>query len=76
VYTIYTDGILSAAGLYRKKQKELEATTLGAIHRYSITRFLTGTFDELRLCTTSRSAAWVKLSYENQKPGSKLLKFE
>jgi hypothetical protein len=41
----------------------------------SRSRFWNGSLDELRVCRTSRSAGWIRLSYETQKPGSKALAF-
>ncbi|MBF0431275.1 MAG: DUF2341 domain-containing protein [Fibrobacteria bacterium] len=75
-YRLFTDGIVSASGQYKKAPKTLESTSFGAIHRDTISHFVSGTYDELRLESTNRSTLWIKLSYENQKPGSKLLVFE
>jgi trimeric autotransporter adhesin len=37
-------------------------------------RFLRGQLDELRFSSTTRSAAWIKAEYENQRSGSTFLK--
>jgi hypothetical protein len=38
-------------------------------------RFWNGALDEIRLESAARSADWVKLDFESQKPGTNLLKF-
>jgi hypothetical protein len=38
--------------------------------------FLKGMMDEVRISRVRRSAAWIKLSYENQKPGSTVISVE
>jgi hypothetical protein len=38
-------------------------------------RFWNGALDEIRLESVARSADWVKLDFESQKPGNNLLKF-
>jgi len=38
--------------------------------------FMHGTIDEVRLSSKARSADWIKLSYENTKPGNNFLKIE
>jgi hypothetical protein len=40
-----------------------------------VNRFFHGWLDEVRLSDMARSADWIKLSYENQKPGQSLVTF-
>jgi hypothetical protein len=48
--------------------------TIGADHNGptfgSVSDFFNGTIDEVRVSRTARSAAWIKMCYESQQPGS------
>ena len=51
--------------------------TLGATNdRGTVSTFLQGALDEVRISFGPRSADWVKLSYENQRPGQTLVTFD
>jgi biopolymer transport protein ExbB len=82
--TLYYDGkraaVMAATNTNNNGRNESFNVHMGAMPNNasapagsSRSRFWNGSLDEVRACRTSRSAAWIKLSYETQKPGSRAL---
>jgi hypothetical protein len=77
---LYVNGTLRASGAYnfpgtRFSALPSESVIIGSEDNLS-SGFFNGTIDELRVSHTFRSAAWVKLSYENQKTTNSLTRLE
>lgn len=70
--TQYQDGLPLASGTVAGPINT-GAGDLNIARRPDGTSFLTGMLDEVRLHKVARSAAWVRLEYENQKPGQTLV---
>jgi hypothetical protein len=72
---IYLNGVLEGTdertGLLRDHGRGL---SIGKYEHDAASNF-NGALDEIRITSRARSASWVKLSYESQKPGSTFLTF-
>ena len=77
--TLYVDGVpingisnvyTSNSGRNLNFNVHLGTRSAGTAPGTSFSRFWNGMLDEIRISNVARSAAWIKLSYETQKPGS------
>jgi hypothetical protein len=75
---LYVDGVLAntiITGGQSTGRIVSNSVTIGKLSE-SATRFFNGKIDEVRMSNVVRSADWIKLCYENQRPGSGFITFK
>jgi hypothetical protein len=71
---IYRDGNLWHSGTSKSRTIDASAITKCRLGSSSEnTYWWEGYLDEFRISKTERSAAWIKMNYQNQKPGSRMV---
>jgi hypothetical protein len=73
---IYRDGVEVSVSTSQRDMTPVSASSLPLLLGGSTEGFLYGALDEIRIATTARRNAWVKLSYETQRAGQTCVTFE
>jgi hypothetical protein len=75
---LYVDGVLAntvITGARANGRDVSNSVTIGKMSE-AADRFFNGTIDEVRMSNVVRSGDWIKLCYENQRPGSGFITFK
>ena len=75
---LYVDGLLANTIITSQQSTGRiisDSVTIGKLSE-SATRFFNGKIDEVRMSNVPRSADWIMLCYQNQKPGSSFITFK
>jgi len=74
-YDLYVNGQLTASGISSSASLAVDANdvSIGAEQNYAYSEFFNGIIDEVEASNVDRPASWIKLSYETQKPGSRVV---
>lgn len=72
---IYLDGVLEGAVERKGPISDYGRGLCFGKYEHDEASNFNGVLDEIRVTGTARPPAWIRLSYENQRPGSRLLSF-